>query len=84
VRVALKVSRSKNLTGAVRVEAVLPDHWKGVTALPLVIASDAETGELVLKFAKECGQFNAPLVIRATVTEPTTSVVAETKVEVVR
>jgi hypothetical protein len=84
VRIALKISRSKNLTGAVRVEAVLLDHWKGVTAAPLVIASDADNGELVLKFAKECGPFNAPLVIRATVTEPTTPVVAEAKVEVVK
>jgi hypothetical protein len=83
VRLALKISRSKNLTGAVRVEAVLPDHWKGVTAAPLVIASDADTGELMLKFAKECGPFNAPLVVRATVTEPTTPVVAEAKVEIV-
>jgi hypothetical protein len=84
VRLMVKVSRSKNLTGAAKIEAVLPEHWKGVTAVPLTIAADADSGELVLKFAKDCGPFNAPLLIRATVSEPKTPVIAETKVEVVR
>ncbi len=84
VRLTVKVSRSKNLSGAAKVEAVLPEHWNGVTVSPLMIAADADTSELVLKFAKDCGPFNLPLVIRATVSEPSTPVVAETKVEVVR
>jgi len=84
VRVSVKVSRSKSLTGAAKVEAVLPDHWKGVTVAPLLIALGSETGELVLKFAPDCGPFNAPLVLRATVETKETSVTAETKLEVVK
>jgi hypothetical protein len=84
VRLAVKVARSKSLAGAAKVEAVIPEHWKGVTAEPLVIGADADAGELVLKFAKDCGPFNAPLVVRATVQTKATPVTAETKVEVVR
>ena len=84
MRLAVKIARSKSLTGAAKVEAVLPEHWKGVTASPLVIAADGEAGELVLKFAKDCGPFNSPLVIRATVETKDTPVAAEAKVDVVR
>jgi hypothetical protein len=84
VRLAVKLSRSKTLAGAARVEAVIPEHWKGMTAGPLVIAADADAGELVLKFAKDAGPFNAPLVLRATVETKDTPVTAEAKVEVVK
>jgi hypothetical protein len=84
VRLTVRVSRAKSLAGAAQVEAVIPEHWKGVTAEPVVIAADADAGELVLKFAKDCGPFNAPLVIRATVQAKDTPVTAEAKVEVVK
>jgi hypothetical protein len=78
------VSRSKTLAGAAKIEVVIPEHWRGVTAVPLVIAADADAGELVLKFAKDPGPFNAPLILRATVQTKSTPVTAETKVEVVK
>lgn len=84
VRLAVKVSRGRGVHGPVTVEAVLPEHWKGLTATPLVIPASADSGELVLRFASERGPFNAPLVIRATLTLPETPLVAEAKVEVVR
>jgi hypothetical protein len=84
VRLAVRVSRARSLAGAAKVEAVLPEHWKGVTAEPVVIAGDADGGELVLKFAKDAGPFNAPLVVRATVRTKDTPVTAEAKIEVVR
>ena len=84
VRLALKVSRAKGLTGPVKIEAVIPEHWHGVTAAPIVIPTDADAGELVLSFDKNCGPFNTPLVIRATIATANTPVTAEAKVEVVR
>lgn len=83
VRLAVKVARSKSLIGAARIEAILPGHWKGVSAAPLTIPADGESGELVLSFARDCGPFNAPLVIRATVQAKGTPVTAEAKVDVV-
>jgi hypothetical protein len=84
VRLPVKVSRSKNLKGEVKVEAVLPQHWRGFSVAPLVIPAGEDTGEVVLTFGRECGPFNAPLLIRATATTPETPIVAEAKVEVVR
>jgi len=84
LRLPIRVHRGKNLTGAAKVEVVLPEHWKGVTAAPLTIAADADVGELVLKFAKDCGPFNAPLLVRATVETKETPVTSEAKVELVR
>jgi len=84
VRLAVRVARSKSLAGPAKIEIVPPDHWKGLTAAPLTIPANAESGDLVLHFAKDCGPFNAPLVIRATVETKDTPVTAEAKVDVVR
>ncbi|VTS00851.1 Putative pre-peptidase OS=Singulisphaera acidiphila (strain ATCC BAA-1392 / DSM 18658 / VKM B-2454 / MOB10) GN=Sinac_2823 PE=4 SV=1 [Gemmata massiliana] len=84
VKLAVKVSRSKNLNGPATVELVLPEHVKGVTATKLMVAADKRDGELVLKFAPDAGPFNAPIVVKATVQAETGPVTAETKVEAVR
>jgi len=84
MRLPVRITRGKNLAGSAKIEAVLPEHWKGVTVEPLILGADAEVGELVLKFAKDCGPFNTPLVIRATVETKETPVTAEAKVEVIR
>ncbi len=84
VRLAVKVSRSKNLSGPATVEVVLPEHVKGVTAAKLVVPADKSDAELVLAFAPGAGPFNVPLVLRATVTTPTGPVTAETKVDAVK
>jgi hypothetical protein len=84
VRLPVKITRGKNLMGAAKIEAVLPEHWKGMTVAPLTIAADADSGELVLKCEKACGPFNAPLLIRATVETKETPVTAEAKVELVK
>ena len=84
VRLAVKVSRSKNLSGAATVELVLPEHVRGVSATKLVVPADKSEGELVLKFAPDAGPFNVPLVLRAAVSTDRGPVTAETKVEAVK
>jgi hypothetical protein len=84
VRLTVKVSRSKNLTGAATVELVLPEHVRGVTAAKLALPADKTEGELVLTFAPDAGPFNVPLLLRATVSTPTGPVTAETKVDAVK
>jgi hypothetical protein len=84
VRVPVRVARSRDLSGPVTVEAILPSHWRGVSASPVVIPPGATTGELVLRFAVgEVGPFNMPLTVRATLTTPSTPVIAEAKLEIV-
>lgn len=84
VRVPVKVSRGTDLSGPVAVAAVIPGHWKGVTAVPLTIAAGEQAGEVVLRFGRECGPFNMPLTLRATAAAKDTPVTAEAKLDVVR
>ena len=78
VRVPVRIARAKGLTGDVKVELVLPAHWRGVSAAAITIPKDKETGELVLKLgAGEIGPFNAPAAVKAT----GGAVVAEAKLE---
>jgi hypothetical protein len=83
VAVPVKVSRSKSLSGPVKVELILPGHLRGVSAEPVVVAADQSRATLNLHFADAAGPFNMPLLLRATLTDATGPVVAETKVEVV-
>jgi hypothetical protein len=83
VDVPLKVSRSKGLSGPVKVELVLPAHVRGLTADPVVVAAGQSRGVLALKFAADgAGPFNTPLVVRATLAGDDGPAVAETKLEV--
>lgn len=85
VRVPVKVIRARELSGPVKVELAIPDHWKGVTAAAIAIPADQQTGFIVLKFAAgECGPFNMPLVVRASLETKATAIVAEGKIEVVK
>jgi hypothetical protein len=84
VRLAVKVSRSKNLDGPATVTLVVPEHVKGVTAAKLIVPADKGDGELVLTFAPDAGLLNVPLVLRATVSTPKGPVTAETKVDAVK
>jgi hypothetical protein len=83
-RVPVKVTRARDLTGPVKVEALIPAHWKGVAAAAVTIPAGSQTGELVVRFAAgEVGPFNMPLTIRATLDTSATPVTAEAKLEVV-
>lgn len=85
VRVPVKVARSRELSGPVTVEAIVPEHWAGVTSARLMIPADKNAGELVLKFAAgECGPFNMPLTLRGTLETKATPIRAEAKLELVK
>jgi len=80
LRVPFRVSRAKGLTGEVKVELSLPEHWRGIAAEIVTVAADKSEGELVLTFGKEAiGRFNMPATVRAT----TGNVIAEAKLEFV-
>ena len=81
VRVPVRIARAKGLTGDVKVELLLPGHWRGVSAEAITIPKDQETGELVLKLGSgEIGPFNAPVAVKAS----SGTVVAEAKLELLR
>lgn len=84
VRVTVKVSRAKALTGPATVELVLPEHIKGVRAPALTVPADKSEAEFVLTFDASAGPFNVPLQLRATVQTPRGPVTAETKLDAVK
>ncbi len=85
VSVPVRVSRGKGQAGPVRLELLVPEHVRGLSAEPAIIPTDQSRGEVPLRFAAgPLGPFNVPLVLRATLTTPTGPVVAETKLEIVR
>jgi hypothetical protein len=82
--VTVKVSRGKGLTGPVKLELVLPQHMRGVSAAPVVMPADQARATFTLRFASSTlGPFNMPVVLRATLSAKAGSVLAETKLEIV-
>ena len=67
VAIPVEVARGNGLSGPVTVELVTAKHIRGVAAKPIVIAAGKSRGMLTVRFAeKDCGPFNMPLTIRAT------------------
>jgi hypothetical protein len=82
VPLAVTVSRGKSLKGPVKLELVVPAHLRGISADAVVIPAGRSKGTLTIRFASGVkGPFNAPLVIRATITENKRPVVGEARLE---
>jgi hypothetical protein len=83
VTLPVRVARTKGLTGAVKVEVLVPAHTRGVRADPVEVAADRDLASLVLHLDKGSpGPFNMPLTVRATAVYQGQPVVAETPVDV--
>jgi hypothetical protein len=84
IPVAIRIKRGQGLTGPVTLELVRPDHMKGLTAEPAVIAADRDTGELTIRYAdKVPGLLNMPVTVRATMMHNGEPLTAEVKVDVI-
>jgi Bacterial pre-peptidase C-terminal domain len=80
----LRFGRGVGLDGEARVELVVPEHIRGVSAEPVVLPPGAVAGTFVLRFAeRDCGPFNMPIVLRATTHKPSKlAVSAEAPIEI--
>lgn len=83
ISLPVKITRGKDLQGAVKLELVVPAHMQGIQADSITIAADRKEGTIAVRFAGKFGPINAPLVLRATAMEKGQPVVAETKIEVI-
>jgi hypothetical protein len=80
----VRVRRGEGLTGPVRLELVRPEHMHGISAEPVIVAADQSRAAFVLRFASAgLGPFNMPLLLRATLNDPSGPTIAETKLEIV-
>jgi hypothetical protein len=83
VSVPVRIKRGKGLTGAVRLELVLPAHIRGISATPVDVAADKSAADLAIRFGADApGPFNMPVVIRATIMDRGEPIVAETPLEI--
>jgi hypothetical protein len=84
VAVSVKVSRAKGLAGPVKLEWVLPERLRGVSAESVVVAADQSVANVALHFAADAmGPLDAPITLRAVLMDKGDPVIAETKLEVV-
>jgi hypothetical protein len=82
VAVTVRVARTKGLHGDVKLDLAIPPHIRGVSAEPATIAADKDAGTLTIVFAEKMhGPFTMPLVIRGTLMENGSPVIAEAKVQ---
>jgi hypothetical protein len=81
--VKVRIRRDRSLPAPVRLELVQPPHLRDVTAAPVTVPADQESGELTMAFGDAPGPFTAPLVIRATADRAGDPLVAEASVELV-
>lgn len=83
--IPFNLGRGQGMEGPVEVRLILPEHVKGLTSEPVVLAADESAGTLRLNFADgPIGPWNMPLTIRATATSDGSPYTAEATLAVVR
>ena len=84
LEVPFTVNRGE-LKGEVLVEVVMPTHLKGVSATPVSVAANNNSGVIHIQFADTKNiVVNAPIVLRATIRDAAGMHTAEDKIDLVR
>lgn len=85
IQLPVMIDKGTGLAGEVTVELRTPQHCRGVTSSPMVVAANATTAVLTIEFADgSLGPFNQPATIRATMNdERGLPVVSETRLTIV-
>lgn len=78
----VRVQRSRDVTGPVKLELIVPKHISGVSAEPVTIEEGQERGVLKVNFGPNSGPFNMPLVARVSAVYRNGPVVNEAKISV--
>jgi len=81
--VPFTVARGVKLAGAVKVEVIVPPHFRGVRADPVTVSADKQEGVLTFRFDKTASSWNMPVTIRATILEAGRPVIAEAALDLV-
>ena len=73
------------LQGDATVEIVMPNHLKGVSAMPVSVPAGQNDGLIEIQFADTRDiVLNAPIVLRATIRNSQGTHLAEDKIDLVR
>lgn len=66
-----------------RLELIVPEHMRGIEAVPVTIPAGTSQAKFAIKLAgQRPGPFNMPLILRATLTGKEGPTIAETRVEI--
>ena len=82
--IPVKISRTKELIGPVTVEAVIPEHWKGLEIKPITIPENQTEGLIKVRAHNTAEVWNAPLTLRATLSTKESPITAETQIDLVK
>jgi hypothetical protein len=78
----VQIKRAQGLSGPVKLELVVPSHMHGISAPPVIIAAERESGTLPIHFAQRfSGPVNMPITVRATLVHQGQPIVAEGTIE---
>ncbi len=84
MEIPVEVQRGVGLSGAVRVDVILPQHFQGVACETITVLAGKHTGTLTIQFGGNPGPFNKPLTVRAQIAdEQGRPVTAESALEIV-
>lgn len=83
VQLAVDVKRDRAVTGPLKLELVVPPHIRDVSADPVEVPLGQERAVLVIRFGRQPGPLNMPLLLRASAIQGNSVQVGETLLEVV-
>ncbi len=83
VLLPVEVRRGKGLDGETRIELIVPDHLKGISAKPLTLGAGQTKGVVEVRFAEGVGKTSIVAIVRATLKTAEGEVKAEASVELV-
>lgn len=81
--IPVQIKRDKAIASPIRIELVLPGHMRDISAEPVVIPADGESGEFRLRLGASPGPLNMPLILRAAGERNGEAVVGEVEIELV-
>jgi hypothetical protein len=83
VTLPVRASRGKGLKGDVKLELIVAEHLRGLSADPVIIPASKNSADFTIRFsAKSLRALNMPVILRATVLENGRPVIAEMPIEI--
>ena len=79
--VEIQLKRDRSITSPVKLELVVPQHIRDVSAEPVTLPAGVDSGQLRLRLGAAPGPFNMPLRIRATAEREGEPIIGETGIE---
>jgi hypothetical protein len=79
----VRITRGQGVEGAIKLELIVAEHMRGLSADPAVIPADQHQGKLCIRCAPSlAGQFNLPVTLRAVLVHRGRRITAEAKIDI--